>query len=106
MNAVAAIAVTLLKAQTDEFKHYAKNVLSNASVLAQRLLDNQVQLGHNVQVGRSCLLCAHVGVAGSAVIGDRVVLGGKVGVADHLTPQQMKYFDLAEKDEAFAWLTG
>lgn len=48
-------------------------------------IDNLVQVGHNVQVGRHCLLCAHVGIAGSAVIEDRVVLGGKVGVADHLT---------------------
>jgi len=47
-------------------------------------LDNQVQIGHNVQVGSTCMLCAQVGVAGSAVIGDRVVLGGKVGVADHV----------------------
>jgi UDP-3-O-[3-hydroxymyristoyl] glucosamine N-acyltransferase len=47
-------------------------------------IDNQVQIGHNVAVGRNCLLCAQVGVAGSARIGDRVVLGGKAGVADHV----------------------
>lgn len=47
-------------------------------------IDNGVQVGHNVSVGRSCLLCAHVGIAGSTEIGDRVVLGGKVGVADHV----------------------
>ncbi len=47
-------------------------------------LDNQVQIGHNVQIGAICMLCAQVGVAGSAVVGDRVVLGGKVGVADHV----------------------
>lgn len=47
-------------------------------------IDNLVQLGHNVQVGRDCLLCAHVGIAGSTVLGDRVVLGGKVGVPDHV----------------------
>ncbi|MDF2233066.1 UDP-3-O-(3-hydroxymyristoyl)glucosamine N-acyltransferase [Albimonas sp. CAU 1670] len=48
-------------------------------------IDNLVQVGHNVSVGAHCLLCAHVGIAGSAVIEDRVVLGGKAGVADHLT---------------------
>lgn len=48
-------------------------------------LDNQVQVGHNVKVGRNCLLCGQVGIAGSTVVGDRVVLGGQVGVADHLT---------------------
>lgn len=48
-------------------------------------IDNQVQIGHNVQVGRACLLCAQVGIAGSTTLGDRVVLGGKVGVPDHVT---------------------
>lgn len=48
-------------------------------------LDNLVQVGHNVKVGRHCLLCGQVGIAGSTVVGDRVVLGGQVGVADHLT---------------------
>ena len=47
-------------------------------------IDNQVQLGHNVQVGRTCLICAQVGLAGSVRVGDRVVLGGKVGVGDHI----------------------
>ncbi|MXU66246.1 UDP-3-O-(3-hydroxymyristoyl)glucosamine N-acyltransferase [Oceanomicrobium pacificus] len=47
-------------------------------------LDNAVHIGHNVTVGRTCLLCGQVGIAGSTTIGDRVVLGGQVGVADHL----------------------
>ncbi|GGL65401.1 UDP-3-O-(3-hydroxymyristoyl)glucosamine N-acyltransferase [Wenxinia marina] len=48
-------------------------------------LDNLVHVGHNVTVGRHCLLCGQVGIAGSASIGDRVVLGGQAGVADHVT---------------------
>jgi len=47
-------------------------------------IDNLVQVGHNVVVGRDCLLCAQAGVAGSARIGDRVVIGGKAGVADNV----------------------
>jgi UDP-3-O-[3-hydroxymyristoyl] glucosamine N-acyltransferase len=47
-------------------------------------IDNHVQIGHNVRIGRTCLLCGQSGVAGSTVIGDRVVLGGKAGIADHL----------------------
>ncbi|MDQ1847985.1 UDP-3-O-(3-hydroxymyristoyl)glucosamine N-acyltransferase [Gemmobacter fulvus] len=47
-------------------------------------LDNLVHLGHNVQVGRDCLLCGQVGVAGSTKIGDRVVLAGQVGVSDNI----------------------
>ncbi|MDH3236443.1 MAG: UDP-3-O-(3-hydroxymyristoyl)glucosamine N-acyltransferase [Alphaproteobacteria bacterium] len=47
-------------------------------------IDNQVQIAHNVTIGRNCMICAQVGIAGSAEIGDRVVLAGKVGVADHV----------------------
>ncbi len=47
-------------------------------------LDNLVHIGHNVQVGRDCLLCGQVGIAGSALIGDRVVLGGQCGVNDNI----------------------
>lgn len=48
-------------------------------------LDNQVHLGHNVQIGRNCLICGQVGIAGSSVIGDNVVLAGQVGVNDNIT---------------------
>ncbi len=47
-------------------------------------IDALVQVGHNVTVGRNCLLCAHVAVGGSAKLGDSVVLGGQVGVADNI----------------------
>lgn len=47
-------------------------------------LDNLVHLGHNVTVGRDCLLCGQVGVAGSSRIGDRVVLAGQCGVNDNI----------------------
>ena len=48
-------------------------------------IDNLVQLGHNVQVGKNSIIVAQVGVAGSTVIGDRVILAGQVGVAGHLS---------------------
>lgn len=44
MNAVAAIAITLLKAQTEEFRNYAQQVLLNAKALAQTFLDADVSL--------------------------------------------------------------
>ncbi len=47
-------------------------------------IDNLVQIGHNCRIGRLCLICGHVGLAGSVTVGDRAVLGGKVGVGDHL----------------------
>jgi UDP-3-O-[3-hydroxymyristoyl] glucosamine N-acyltransferase len=48
-------------------------------------IDNLVHLGHNVRVGRLCLLMAQVGVSGSAVVEDGVILAGQVGVGGHLT---------------------
>lgn len=47
-------------------------------------LDNLVHIGHNVQVGRDCLLCGQVGIAGSSRIGNRVVLAGQCGVNDNI----------------------
>lgn len=47
-------------------------------------LDNLVHVGHNVQIGRDCLLCGQVGIAGSTRIGDRVVFAGQVGVNDNI----------------------
>ena len=47
-------------------------------------IDNLVQIGHNVRIGRDCLLCGQSGVAGSARIGDRVVIGGRVAVNDNI----------------------
>lgn len=47
-------------------------------------LDNQVHIGHNVQVGEDTLLCGQVGIAGSSRIGNRVVLAGQVGVNDNI----------------------
>jgi UDP-3-O-[3-hydroxymyristoyl] glucosamine N-acyltransferase len=47
-------------------------------------IDNLVQVGHNVRVGKHCLLVAQVGIAGSTEIGDYVVMAGQSGLAGHL----------------------
>ncbi|QDS89277.1 UDP-3-O-acylglucosamine N-acyltransferase [Rosistilla ulvae] len=47
-------------------------------------IDNQVQIAHNVQVGRHNLICSQVGIAGSSSTGDYVVLAGQVGLKDHI----------------------
>jgi UDP-3-O-[3-hydroxymyristoyl] glucosamine N-acyltransferase len=47
-------------------------------------IDNLVQIGHNVTVGRHCIIVSQCGISGSVVLGDYVVLGGQVGLADHL----------------------
>jgi UDP-3-O-[3-hydroxymyristoyl] glucosamine N-acyltransferase len=48
-------------------------------------IDNLVQIGHGVALGRNVLLAAQVGIAGSTTIGDDVMFGGQVGVGGHLT---------------------
>jgi UDP-3-O-[3-hydroxymyristoyl] glucosamine N-acyltransferase len=48
-------------------------------------IDNLVQIGHNVMIGRNCIIVAQCGISGSAVLADNVVLGGQVGIADHRT---------------------
>ena len=58
--------------------------LGETRIGAGTKIDNQVMLGHNVQVGRRSLLCAQVGIAGSTRIGDGVVLGARVGAIDHV----------------------
>src|SRR4051812_8100076 len=47
-------------------------------------IDNQVQIGHNVTIGRHCLLAAQIGLAGSLTLGDNVALGAKVGINNHV----------------------
>lgn len=48
------------------------------------MIDNLVQIGHNVQIGRGCVLVAQVGISGSTRLGDHVMLAGQVGLAGHL----------------------
>jgi UDP-3-O-[3-hydroxymyristoyl] glucosamine N-acyltransferase len=48
-------------------------------------IDNQVQIGHNCQIGQHNLIVSQVGIAGSCNTGAYVVIAGQVGIADHLT---------------------
>lgn len=48
-------------------------------------IDNLVQIAHNVRIGRRCLVMAQVGLAGSTVLEDDVVVAGQAGLAGHLT---------------------
>ncbi len=51
---------------------------------AGTMIDNLVQIGHNVEVGRGCVLVAQIGISGSTQLGDFVMIGGQVGLAGHL----------------------
>lgn len=48
-------------------------------------IDNLVQVGHNVVIGRHCILVAQTAISGSATLEDLVVLGGRVAVNNHVT---------------------
>ncbi len=48
-------------------------------------IDNLVQIGHNVRIGRCCVIVAQVGISGSTVFEDFVVVAGQAGFAGHLT---------------------
>src|SRR5690606_5931201 len=43
-------------------------------------IDNQVQIGHNVKIGKGCIICGHSGIAGSVILHDYVVLAGRAGI--------------------------
>jgi UDP-3-O-[3-hydroxymyristoyl] glucosamine N-acyltransferase len=47
-------------------------------------IDNLVQIGHNVRLGRCCVIVAQVGISGSTVLGDFVQVGGQAAMAGHL----------------------
>jgi UDP-3-O-[3-hydroxymyristoyl] glucosamine N-acyltransferase len=73
----------------DDVEIGANTTIDRARFAATRIgqgtrIDNLVQVGHNVTVGRHCILCAEVGIAGSAEIGDFVVMAGQVGVSGHI----------------------
>ena len=48
-------------------------------------LDNQIQIGHNVEIGENTVIAAQTGIAGSTKIGKNGMIGGQVGIAGHLT---------------------
>ena len=47
-------------------------------------IDNLVQVGHNVIIGKHCIICGLVGIAGSTKLGDYVTLAGQVGTVGHV----------------------
>jgi UDP-3-O-[3-hydroxymyristoyl] glucosamine N-acyltransferase len=61
-----------------------RGTIGNTEIGTGTKIDNLVQVGHNVKVGKHCLLCGMAGIAGSAVLHDRVILGGNAGVMDHV----------------------
>ncbi len=70
--------------------HIGANSAVDRAALSQTVigdntcLDNLVQIGHNVRLGKNNLIVSQVGISGSSILGDNVTLAGQVGVAGHL----------------------
>ena len=67
----------------------ANAAIDRAALSATRVgdgtcIDNLVQIGHNVTIGKDCFIISQVGIAGSATIGDNCTLAGQAGIAGHL----------------------
>ena len=48
-------------------------------------LDNQIQIAHNVEIGKNTVIAAQTGIAGSTKIGENCMIGGQVGIVGHLS---------------------
>lgn len=57
---------------------------SSTRIGAGTKIDNLVQIGHNVETGKGCIIVAQTGIGGSTVLEDYVVTAGQAGVAGHL----------------------
>jgi len=47
-------------------------------------IDNLVQIGHNVRIGKNSIIAGQTGISGSVKVGEKVMMGGQVGLADHI----------------------
>lgn len=60
-----------------------RGALKDTVIGAGTKIDNLVQIGHNVIMGRGCVIVGQTGISGSAELGDFVVMGGQSGVVGH-----------------------
>ena len=62
-----------------------RGVLSDTMIGENSKVDNLCHIGHNTRIGRNVVMAAFGGISGSVVIEDDVVMGGRVGIVDHVT---------------------
>lgn len=62
-----------------------RGTLDDTRVGARTKIDNHCQIGHNVVIGRDCLIAGMTAIGGSAVVEDGVVVAGAVAISDHVT---------------------
>tara|TARA_B100001094_G_scaffold125277_1_gene121203 strand:- start:1474 stop:2469 length:996 start_codon:yes stop_codon:yes gene_type:complete len=61
-----------------------RGTINNTIISEFTKLDNLIQIGHNVKIGKNCLIASQVGIAGSTTVGDNVTIAGQTGIIDHL----------------------
>jgi UDP-3-O-[3-hydroxymyristoyl] glucosamine N-acyltransferase len=61
-----------------------RGALHDTRIGAGSRLDNLVQIGHNVRLGRGCVIVSQAGISGSTVLEDHVMVAGQAGLTDHL----------------------
>lgn len=74
----------------DDVEVGANTTIDRGSVQDTRIgagtrIDNLVQIGHNVQTGRCCVIVSQSGISGSTVLEDFVVVAAQAGLTGHLT---------------------
>lgn len=62
-----------------------KATLGSTLIKEGTKLDNLIQIGHNVVVGKNTVMASQVGISGSTKIGENCMFGGQVGIAGHAT---------------------
>ncbi len=73
----------------DDVEIGANTTIDRATTHSTRIgdgskIDNLVQIGHNVVVGRHCIIVAQVGISGSTELEDHVTIGGQAGLVGHI----------------------
>jgi len=61
-----------------------RGALNDTIIGAGTKIDDLVMIGHNVVIGRSCVIVAKCGIAGSSTLGDFVVMGANAGISGHV----------------------
>jgi UDP-3-O-[3-hydroxymyristoyl] glucosamine N-acyltransferase len=73
----------------DDVEIGANTTIDRAALATTRIgrgtkIDNLVTVGHNVQIGRHCIVAGQAGISGSTVLEDYVTVAGQAGLSDHL----------------------
>lgn len=73
----------------DDVEVGANSTIDRATTESTRIgdgtkIDNLVQIGHNVVIGRHCIIVAQVGISGSTELADYVTVGGQAGIIGHV----------------------